>query len=912
MGLSLYRKKRNFNTTPEPQSGENKSQQLQFVVQKHKASRLHYDFRLEVEGVLVSWAVPKGPSLNPKNKRLAMKVENHPYDYKDFEGSIPKGNYGAGTVIIWDAGTYAPLDDSSGKAAQEKSMLKQLRDGSVKIQLKGKKLKGEFALVKTKGMGDNAWLLIKHTDKYASDTDITLKDKSVVSGKTIEEVADKPERVHESMNKSATQPTLQKARRTQKKTKVQAASIMSILKHAPTTAFSKKLSPMLATLVDAPFNDADWTYEIKWDGYRALAFRKGNTTELRSRNGKIFNEKFSPVTTALQQWDTDVIVDGEIVAVEENGISRFHKLQNWRSTEDGPLLYYVFDVLWYKDKSLIGLPLSERLEVLKSIIPVDNPVIRIGFSIEEKGIDFFATARKMGLEGIIAKRLSSVYLSGKRTRDWLKIKTQKSREVIIVGYTHNQDSPKLFSALLLGAYHQGELDYVGKVGTGFSDRLQRELMKQFKPLIIKRSALQNIPDNNKASRFRPNPPNVDTTWLKPRLVCEITFTEITEDGVFRHPAFKGMREDKDAEEVIKEPSTKSIKDQSVDNMKTKRNKTTSKEKRATRTPVPKASLQKRPTTPLGNIKSEVLSTDSKEQSKRINNKTLQFTNLDKLFWKEDKITKRDLLNYYHRIAPYMLPYIKNRPQSLYRFPDGYKGKSFYQKDVTGKVPDWAATYRYRSEGDNEDKHFLVAMDEASILYMVNFGCIEINPWSSTVKKPDNPDWCLLDLDPGTKTTFAKVIETANVMHDLLDSIGVLHFPKTSGSTGIHIYIPLGKKYTYDQSKEFARVVVTMVQHQTNQFTTIERTVSKRQGKLYLDFLQNRPQATLAAPYSVRPKPKATVSMPLHWDEVKPGLKMQDFVLKNVPSLLEQRGDIFKPVLGKGIDMRASLKRLQNL
>ncbi|MCO5236479.1 MAG: non-homologous end-joining DNA ligase [Chitinophagaceae bacterium] len=353
-----------------------------------------------------------------------------------------------------------------------------------------------------------------------------------------------------------------------------------------------------------------------------------------------------------------------------------------------------------------------------------------------------------------------------------------------------------------------------------------------------------------------------------------------------------------------------LKDRSVISRKTIE-KMTAKEKDAAKAGARKTLPEKSTRIPAADSKRKtLLHPTEKAQTKKINGKELYFTNLNKTFWKEEKITKRDLLNYYYQVAPYILPFIKDRPQSLYRFPDGYKGKSFYQKDVTGKVPDWATTYLYHSEGDKQDKHFLVATDEASLLFMVNFGCIDINPWSSTIKKPDRPDWCLLDLDPGAKTTFNKVIDAANAIHNLLNDIDVPSFPKTSGSTGMHIYIPLGKKYTYEQSKEFARVVVTMVQRQTSRFTTIERPLHERQGKLYLDFLQNRPQATLAAPYSVRPKPGATVSMPLHWEEVKHGLKMKDFTLKNVPSLLEERGEIFKPISGKGIDMMAALKRLQ--
>ncbi|MDE1191098.1 MAG: DNA ligase D [Arachidicoccus sp.] len=904
MSLTVYNKKRSFTHTPEPKAGKSTDTLLRFVVQKHDASRLHYDFRLEMDGVLKSWAVPKGPSLNPADKRLAMMVEDHPYDYKDFEGIIPKGNYGAGKVIVWDEGTYYPIDGTENKKAQEKSLLQQLKAGSLKFFLNGKKLKGEFALVKTKGMAENSWLLIKHKDKFATTEDITKKDKSVISHKTVETIENKPQKNFGNAIKSV-----------KKNHSKDVPDLEKILASAPKAVFPKTLSPMLATLVDAPFDSDKWEYEIKWDGYRALSFINGKTTEIRSRNNKSFNEKFYPVFEALKKWGIKAVIDGEIVVVNEKGISRFNKLQKWCSEADGLLQYYVFDILWYQGKSLLNLPLFERIEILKTIIPTENEIIRVGFSLTGRGKEFFATAQQLGLEGIIAKKLDSAYLPGERSRDWLKIKAAKRQEVIIIGYTHNEGSPKTFSALLLGIYNHGKLQYAGKVGTGFNDKMQKEMMKQFKPLIVKKSPLLIIPDYNKPSRFRPNPPHADAVWLKPKLVCEITFTEVTKDGVFRHPSFKGMREDKAAKDVIKEneQSTDLFTDEKNYAMKTKATKTTIKNPGAEKVVSKKDSTKKSILTPPAETaRKTFLNPAEKTQVRKINGKEISFTNLDKIFWPEEKITKRDLLNYYYQIAPYILPYIKDRPQSLYRFPDGYKGKNFYQKDVTDKVPEWAETYLYHSEGDQEDKHFLIARDEASLLYMVNFGCIEINPWSSTVNKPDNPDWCLLDLDPGTKTTFDQVIDTAIAIHNLLESASIPSFPKTSGSTGMHIYIPLGKKYSYEQSKEFARVIVTLVQSETENFTTTERSINERQGKLYLDFLQNRPQATLAAPYSVRPKPKATVSMPLHWEEVKHGLKIQDFTLQNVPQLLEERGDIFKGVFGKGIDMVKVLKTLSNL
>lgn len=902
MTLKTYRHKRSFDSTPEPKAGKSDSKKLRFVVQKHDASHLHYDFRLEMNGVLKSWAVPKGPSMNPADKRLAMMVEDHPYDYKNFEGIIPKGNYGAGTVIIWDQGYYAAIDGTKSKDRQEKSLIKQLNGGAIKFKLSGKKLRGEFALVKTRAMGENAWLLIKHKDLYASTTDITQKDKSVVSGKTIA-----------AMQKEPSSPKTISATKTPVKKKIASPgvstqkdkknissdnsekTIASILKKAPVSKFPQQITPMLATLVDASFNDEDWEFEVKWDGYRALGFKKGKVVNIISRNNKSYNTKFYPVFDALKNWKIDVVVDGEVVIIDDNNVSRFNKLQNWQSEEDGRLQYYIFDVLWYEGHSLLEIPLRERMRILKAILPPNNTIIRPGFSIREKGIDFFSAAKKLGLEGIIAKRLDSTYIPGNRSKDWLKIKVEKRQEVIIIGFTQIPGSPKPFSSLLMAVYDKGKLRYAGKVGTGFTDAMQQEMLLQFKSLIVQKSPLQASPNKKQSSNYSRPIPGTKITWLYPKLVAEIGFAEITEDGIFRHPSFKGMREDKPGIQV-----------------------NTEEERPISSIIQPQKNTMKNKAEIVGKIKStgkkqsgakKLLDTNEKTQTKNIRGKSLTFTNIDKVFWSKEKITKGDLLNYYHEIAPYILPYIKNRPQSLYRFPDGINGKSFYQKDVTGKVPGWIKTYAYHSEESPVKKHFLVAEDEASLLFMVNFGCIEINPWSSTIKTPDNPDWCLLDLDPGSKISFNQVIEVANQIHDLLESISVPSFPKTSGSTGMHIYIPLGRKYSYDQSKEFARLIVTIVQQNNSNYTSIERQVEKRKGKLYLDFLQNRPQATLAAPYSVRPKPGATVSMPVDWGEVKKGLSMKDFTLQNTVQMLATRGDIFKDVLGKGINMPGVLKAL---
>ena len=942
MSLVRYNKKRSFAETPEPTGGQSSESGLRFVVQKHDASHLHYDFRLEMEGVLKSWAVPKGPSMNKKVKRLAMMVEDHPFDYRTFEGVIPEGNYGAGTVMVWDEGFYeaAETDPTMSKAEMDKSLRHDLHRGKIKIVLKGKKLKGLFALVKASGRGDNSWLLMKLDDKYATTDDILSRDRSVVSRRTMTGISAHPARIYgqksasdkketkknsasvnrvvkknspakkvtKEKKKTVRAATRQAVRHPKKATatgtkkssshsrKTSPGSTVRVIKKGLTTktagtskrpVFPKSLQPMLATLVDKPFHKEGWVYEVKWDGYRALGFVRNGDVELMSRNAKTFNEKFYPIYDELSEWDFEVIVDGEVVVLDDRGHSNFGALQNWRSEADGSLIYYVFDILWLDGKDLTQLPLLERKKLLKNAIPWSDS-IRMSESFEMSGTGLYDIASKLGLEGLIAKRSDSIYQAGRRSPDWLKIKVKKRQEVVIGGFTRNEGSDRLFSSLLVGVHDGKQLTYIGKVGTGFNGEMQTAMMKQFKTRISSKSPFDVVPDVNKPSRFRPSPPAASATWLKPDLVCEVSYAELTSDGIMRHPSFEGMRDDKKASAVVRETALPTDIIVNDEPMAKRVVKATSKQVRKT----------------LLNPKDET-------QVRDIAGHELKFTNLSKIYWPESNVSKRDMINYYYQVAPYLLPYLKDRPQSLNRFPNGIKGKSFYQKDVTDKVPDWVEQFLYHSSDSPDDKHFMVPQSEADILLMANMGCIELHPWSSTVHTPDNPDWCIIDLDPG-KNTFDQVIEAARVTKDVLDEIGLKSYCKTSGSTGMHIYVPLGAQYTYEESKEFARAVVTVVNRRIPSFTSIERIVSNRGGKMYLDFLQNRPQATLAAPYSLRPKPGATVSMPLHWEEVKKGLTMKDFTIFNAVERLRSEGDIFKPVIGKALKLDKPLKKLEEL
>jgi bifunctional non-homologous end joining protein LigD len=649
------------------------------------------------------------------------------------------------------------------------------------------------------------------------------------------------------------------------------------------------LLPMLATLVSDPLEKPGWLYEVKWDGYRAIGYVDDKSVQLRSRNNKSFNEKFYPIVQALKDWGIQAVVDGEVIVVNDKGISDFSALQGWRSEADGELQYYLFDLLWHDRTSLMDRPLEERRKQLAVILP-DSDIIKMSKTFESSGNASFELADKMGLEGVIAKKADSRYVPGQRSKDWLKIKTEKHQEAIICGYTKNENTPKPFSALLLGLYDGGELQFIGPVGTGFSVSKQEEILKRLKPLKTKRCPFKIVPEYNKPSRFRPDPPKAEVFWVKPELVVEIRYAERTRDGAIRHPSFRGFRDDKKADDVHWETAAVT-------------SEVTTKEEGVTKNAMFSAAGKKERKT--------LLNPTDETQVRAIKGHELKFTNLSKVYWPEEGYTKRDMINYYYQVVPYMLPYMKDRPQTLNRYPNGIYGESFYQKDVTGKAPSWIETFGYFSHHDQREKQFLVATDEASLLYIASLGCIEMNPWSSRTQKPDHPDWCIIDLDPDGNP-FNQVIETANVTKKLLDAIGVPSYCKTSGSTGLHIYIPLGAKYTYEESKEFGRALVKQVHAGLPKFTSVERLTTNRKGKLYLDFLQNRPQATVAAPYSLRPKPGATVSMPLEWEEVKKGLKMKDFTIKNAVARLKQTGDLFKGVLGRGINMQKALKKLEEI
>ncbi|MDQ0966773.1 bifunctional non-homologous end joining protein LigD [Flavobacterium sp. W4I14] len=678
-------------------------------------------------------------------------------------------------------------------------------------------------------------------------------------------------------------------------------AIQELLDKAPNAKIPREIKAMKATQIDRPFNDPEWLYEIKWDGYRALAFVEKGKVALVSRNNLVY-EQFSPINKIFEGWDMDIVLDGEIVVLDEIGMPVFGALQNWRDEEKLNLVFYVFDIIWYNKKLLTGYTLKERRAILEAVLPREEGTVRLSHFFDADGEAFYDTAKRMGLEGIIAKKADSTYTGDIRSRNWLKVKAKLRQEVIIAGYTRNEDSGKFFSALALGVYdYSGVLRYIGKVGTGFNDVSQKALMKRFAPLETKICPFDIVPDVDEPSRFRPRRLGAKPTWLSPELVCEVEFAEISRDGKLRQASFKGLREDKNSQDVVLEIATGTNEiieeaDHQTEKMETENNSSKISPKKT----IKQIGLKRKmPEKPLLEGKAETV-------EKKIDGQLIRFTHLNKLYWPEDGISKRDMFNYYDKVAPYMVPYLIDRPMSLNRFPGGIHGQSFYQKNVAETAPSWAHTMPHTNE-KGEGKEYLLGHDRATLLWMATLGCIEMNPWFSRVTSPDNPDYCVIDLDPD-KNTFEQVIEAARVTKSVLDGMGVPSYAKTSGSTGIHIYVPLGAKYSYDQSQLFAQVVVKLVHRELPSYTTLERIISNRKGKMYLDFLQNRPGATIAGVYSLRPKPGATVSMPLGWEEVKPGLTMRDFTIHNAPERLSETGDLFSGVLAEGIDMAAAIAK----
>jgi bifunctional non-homologous end joining protein LigD len=625
---------------------------------------------------------------------------------------------------------------------------------------------------------------------------------------------------------------------------------------------SRFIKPMLASIDEKPFNDPDWIFEIKWDGYRAISEIRSNDILLYSRNGLSFRHLYPAVYNELKKIKDDVVLDGEIVVLNKNNKPDFQKLQQYGDNHALPIKYYVFDCLSYKGKSLSNMPLIERKKIVQQLLP-KSEIIQYADHVETNGKDFFEKVTAMDLEGMIAKRASSLYVQGKRTRDWLKIKNHNTQEAIIAGYTAPRNSRPYFGALVLGIMNKGKLTYIGHTGTGFTQEILQKVFQQLQPL---RRA--SSPFDKKI------PVNSAVTWVEPQLVCNVKFTEITEEGILRHPVFMGLRIDKSAKEA-------SSLDKPVQH------------------PLSGTTTPKKLTRATAKEKDEI----------QVNGHRLTITNKSKFYWPDEKITKGDVLNYYNSIHEWILPYLKNRPQSLNRTPNGIAGEGFYQKDAGEGVPSWIKTKTMMAESANKKIDYIICNDLATLLYLNNLGCIEINPWNSRISKPDYPDYMVLDIDPSEKNTFGQVIETAQAIHEVLEKAGAPSYCKTSGATGLHIYVPLQAAYTYEQIRMFAEAVALLTQEMLPKTTTVERALNKRNGRIYLDHLQNKKGQTLASVYSVRPKPGATVSAPLLWKEVKPSLHPSNFTIQNMLKRINKTGDLFNGVLTEKTNLIKCLKNL---
>ena len=619
---------------------------------------------------------------------------------------------------------------------------------------------------------------------------------------------------------------------------------------------------MLCKVSDKAFDDKDWAFEIKWDGYRAIADLSKDELRLYSRNGVDFSHKFKKISNSLNLQEHPMILDGEIVAYDDKGKPNFQWLQRIGDNPDLALTFQVFDLLWLNGHSTENLSYLQRKELLKDAL-IENEIIKYSDHILEKGKDFFQAAKDMGLEGIVAKKTDSLYKENLRSSEWLKIKIHKSDEAVICGFTEPKGSRKKFGALILGKYLNGEMVFCGHTGGGFNDKSLSDIYDKMQPLITKNSVFKITPKTN-----------TKATWVKPELVAEIKFTELTKDNIYRHPIFLRLRDDIEADDVR-----------------------FNSEKTTNRAPVKKSEHKKR--------------TGKDDVEKSIGKQKLKLTNQNKIYFPDDDVTKGDVIDFYQSISKYILPHLKDRPQSMNRYPNGINGMSFYQKDAAEETREWIEIQKVFSESSDKYINYIICNDRETMAYLNNLGCIELNVWTSKIQKADNPDYLVLDLDPSEKNSFEDVIETAQAVKEILDISGIDGYPKTSGSSGIHVYIPMNAKYSYDQVKSFGHLLMQMVQKKLPDLTTLERSLQKRdKNKIYLDYLQNRRGQTLASVYSLRPKNGAPVSMPLEWKEVKNGLKPTDFNIHNSLDRLKEKGDIFKPILGKGIDMLKAIKKLE--
>jgi bifunctional non-homologous end joining protein LigD len=819
-----------------------------FVVHQHDATRMHWDLRLEIDGVLCSWAVPKEPSMDPDDKRMAIKVENHPLEYVHFEAVIPAGNYGAGPMIAWDRGLFRPLIDPA----------QGLIDGEIKFELYGYKLRGAFTLVhtgkgtrgKNSGRGSNDWLLIKKRDEPALQflaAGKPLSDRSVLSGLTIEEL-------------DARAPRHQEVLRALADARVPKRAVADV-------------EPMLCQTADSAFSSKDWLYELKYDGFRMMAHGGAGQAKLRYRSGLDPTDRYPEITSAVRALPLhEVVLDGEVVALDPEGKPDFHKLsfrgQMHRTSEiqraalASPVTYIVFDLLAAGGHDLRGLPLVERKTILRRILPDIGP-LRYSDHIEEHGEALLAQVVARGMEGVVAKKANSPYRS-KRSPDWLKMKKDPEADFAVCGYTPPKGTRTGLGALHLCVRVDSQWVWAGKVGSGFDDKLLAELTKEL----------------SAKPRWKPTFPRPegsgDALWIEPDLVVQVRYREWPEDSSLRFPVFERLRRDKPAMDCVM-PMRRTGEAAPEDAVSIK----------ATKEPGPGDSLE--------------LVVDSQTRE-------LRLSNLKKVFWKDDAITKGDLVEYYRAVSPYLLPYLKDRPTVLHRYPDGIDGDMFYQKDMPDWVPPWLRTTTLWSEHSQREIHYVLLDDADGLAFIANLASIPVHCWASRIADLERPDWTILDLDP-KNAPREHVVPLALAIHALCDDIGLPHYVKTSGQTGLHVLIPLGCQCTFDQARTLAYLIGLIIERQHPDMATTLRNPAARGGRVYLDWGQNAHGQLLVAPYSVRPVAGAPVSMPLTWDEVTPDLDPKQFNLRNALDRISSRPDPLLPVLEVRPDLQAALTAL---
>jgi bifunctional non-homologous end joining protein LigD len=837
--LETYRARRSASATPEPFGGEpagpEDDAELVFVVQKHAARRLHYDLRLELDGVLLSWALPKEPSYDQRDKRLAVQTEDHPLEYADFEGVIPKGNYGAGAMIVWDRGRWTPIGDPH----------EGLRQGKLLFDLHGHKLRGRWTLVKIR-KSEREWLLIKERDGRQTPTPEPLPQGSVLSGLTVEALRD------------GVRPADALAQELAKL-------------GAPRRRLSARdVQPMLAERSEQPFSRPDWLFEIKYDGYRIIAGAEQGAPLLLTRNGNDLTASFPEIAEAVAALPCGrVVLDGEVVAHDEAGRPSFQLLQNRARVRSGstarraaaraPVVYYAFDLLGLEEHDLRPLPLHARKELLRRLLP-EAGTLRYCDHVAERGVEFFAAARQLDLEGMIAKRADSPYRAG-RSDDWVKVRADHVEDFVVVGYTRKARARSGFDSLHLArATDAGALEYIGSVGTGFTGDQQREYGRLLESLRVAEPMAAGAP----AGR--------EQHWVEPVVVVEVRYLEVTRDGLLRHPVLLRFRDDLSGS-----------------------------------TPPPPAADAAPRTRGSGAPRRPPTATPTAAAAA---DRTVRLSNLDKTFWPEDGLTKGDHIAYYQTIAPWLLPYLRDRPLVMTRYPDGIHGKSFFQKDAPPGAPAWLRTVRVWSEESERELSYIVADDAAALTWVANAASIPLHVWASRVASLERPDWASLDLDP-KEAPFSDVIAVAQVAQALCADIELPAFIKTSGSTGLHVLVPVARRFTHGEARSLAELLARAIVREVPEVATLERQVRRRAGKVYVDYLQNGQGKLLVAPFSVRPLPGAPVSTPLHWDEVKPGLSIAQHTISTVPERMARLGtDPLAAVLDTDVDLAAVLNRLQ--